>query len=155
MDSDVPRMTDLSAVVRALEMLEHAGAVIGDRFHPSVRSRRHPVRWMIGHAYRVCKSLFFPELDLSDCEVGFKGFQAQVLREYAPRCREDRWSFDLELLWVLHQNGVPVRQIPIPWNERQPGYHSSVRLLRDSFDQLLGFVRIRLRHRQSRARGLS
>ena len=147
MDSDVALMTDLRILSEVVSSLDSRPAVIGDRYHSFQDLHRSWIRMIVGYGYRCLKRIFFPELCISDCEVGFKAFQADILKQAVPFCREKRWSFDLELLWVLHLQKIPVHQIPIQWNEQKALYKSSVNLLRDSITQLLGFFRIRYRHK--------
>lgn len=147
MDSDVALMTDLNILSEVISSLDSNPVVIGDRYHSFYTLHRSLPRMIVGYGYRWLKRIFFPELNISDCEVGFKAFKADILRQAVSFCKEKRWSFDLELLWVLHLQKVPVQQIPIQWNEQHALYKSSVRLLNDSVTQLLGFFRIRFRHK--------
>ena len=147
MDSDVALMTDLNILSEVVPSLDSTPVVVGDRYHSFHDLHRPLLRIIVGYGYRWLKNLFFPELNISDCEAGFKAFRADILRKAASRCLENRWSFDLELLWVLHLQKIPVHQIPLPWNEGRSHYQSSVRLFKDSITQLLGFFRIRGRHK--------
>ena len=149
MDSDVALMTDLRILTEVVSSLDSRPVVIGDRYHSFYTLHRPLVRMIVGYGYRYLKRIFFPELNISDCEVGFKAFKADILKQATSLCKENRWSFDLELLWVLHLQKIPVYQIPIQWNEQNALYQSSVRLLNDSITQLLGFFRIRFRHKST------
>ena len=147
MDSDVALTSDLSILPEVLSLMDSRPVVIGDRYHSFHTLHRSLSRMIVGYGYRWMKKFFFPELHISDCEVGFKAFKGEVLKQAVSFCKENRWSFDLELLWILYLQGIPVYQIPIPWNERHGHYKSSVNLFNDSLTQLLGFFRIRFRHK--------
>lgn len=147
MDSDVSMTTDLRILKEVVLLLDSNPVIVGDRYHSFENLHRPWIRTVIGYGYRMLKILFFPKLNVSDCEAGFKAFRADILRPAASLCRENRWSFDLELLWILHLQNVPVYQIPLPWNEHHAHYKSSVNLFSDSVTQLLGFFRIRYRHK--------
>ena len=129
-------------------LLEHARLaaapiVIGSRFHPASRTERFWGRKLIGQAHRLTVRRFFPELGLSDPDMGFKGFRQPEFGRLNRLSRMDRWSWDLEVLVIARRNGLPVEELPVDWEERFEDYSTSVNLLGAAREELLGILAIR------------
>lgn len=146
MDSDIYKTTDLKIIIDSINILNSFPVVIGNRFHKKSNSKRRFIRNLLGVSYRAFVRILFHRIYLSDCEVGFKCFNSAILKKYAPLCIEDRWSFDLELIWVLLKNNVKIVELPMSWNECYKNYNSSVCLFKDSISQFIGFFKILFRH---------
>jgi glycosyltransferase involved in cell wall biosynthesis len=141
-DLDFPRTTDLSNILDMKEALLRFPIVIGSRFLRESATVRLWKRKVIGLAHRLLVQLFFPQLKIKDPDAGFKGFQVKQLKTMSPLCREDRWSWDLEILTIGRANGIACLEIPINWNERHERYVTSVNIFKDGWEELTGLVRI-------------
>jgi hypothetical protein len=84
-----------------------------------------------------------PELKVKDPDAGFKGFDLAWLQKMCRVSRMDRWSWDMEVLAIARANGLSIAEIPIDWNERHGAYASSVKLVRDAWEEFRGMFRIR------------
>jgi glycosyltransferase involved in cell wall biosynthesis len=147
-DLDLPQTTDLSNILDMKEALLRFPIVIGSRFLRESDTERLWKRKVVGQAHRLMIRLFFPKLKIKDPDAGFKGFQAERLKKMIPLCRENRWSWDLEILTIARANGLACLEIPINWNERHEQYLTSVNILRDGWEELTGLVRIGRRLRK-------
>jgi hypothetical protein len=87
--------------------------------------------------------LLFPRLKIKDPDAGFKGFDLAQLQKMCGVSRMDRWSWDLEVLAVARANGLSIAEIPIDWNERHAARVSSVKLVRDAWEEFSGMWKIR------------
>jgi hypothetical protein len=125
------------------ERLAKAPVVIGSRFHPESRTERRWRRNLIGKAHRLTVRRFFPGLDVSDPDMGFKGFRQPEFARLNRLSRMDRWSWDLEVLVIARRNGLRIEEMPIDWQEKFEGYSTSVHLLRDSREEFRGMLAIR------------
>ncbi len=123
--------------------LAEAPVVIGSRFHPESRTERIWRRNLVGRAHRLAVRRFFPGLNVSDPDMGFKGFRQPEFGRLNRLSRMDRWSWDLEVLVIARRNGLPIEEMPIDWREKFEGYSTSVKLLRDSREELQGMLAIR------------
>jgi hypothetical protein len=144
-DLDFPRTTDLRYILEMVESMRDAQVVVGSRFLRKSETRRIWKRNAVSLAHRLFVRILFPHLKIKDPDAGFKGFRLECLHQMNPLSREDRWSWDLEMLAIARANGFSVTEIPINWNERHEQYVSSVRLVKDSREELMGILRIRRR----------
>lgn len=142
-DLDLPQTTSLGHILEMKTRLQPGRIVVGSRFLKSSETRRLWLRGAISRAHRLLVRVFFPELDVRDPDAGFKGFDLALLKRMSAVSREDRWSWDLEILAIAKANGCPVIEIPIDWNERHEAYATSVNVLRASWEEWTGMGRIR------------
>jgi dolichyl-phosphate beta-glucosyltransferase len=134
---------ELSRLLKAIS----AGAdiAIGSRaLHSSETSIR--TRWYrkyLGRTFNACvNALVLP--GIADTQCGFKLFTADAAHELFARQTAERFSFDVELLFIARRLALKITEVPINW-ENVPG--SKVNLLLDSADMLRDVVRFRWRHR--------
>jgi dolichyl-phosphate beta-glucosyltransferase len=142
-DLDFPQTSGLEHILEMAKRLEGSPIVIGTRFDARSSTRRFWQRKLVGRAHRLAVRTFFPELNVSDPDMGFKGFRQPEFGRLNRLSRLDRWSWDLEVLVIARRNGLPIDELPIDWRERYEDYSSTVRLLRDSREEFLGMLAIR------------
>jgi dolichyl-phosphate beta-glucosyltransferase len=142
-DLDLPRTTDLALIRKLDAALASGPVVVGSRFLSGSSTRRQWLRGLVGRAHRLFVRAILPRLDVRDPDAGFKGFDLGWLKKASAVCREDRWSWDMEILSVARANGLPILEIPIDWNERHEAYATSVNLVRDAWEEFTGMRRIR------------
>jgi hypothetical protein len=82
-------------------------AVVGDRRHPLTAIDRSAswTRNVCSAGYRFLVRLLFPTLPVRDTQVGLKVFRREVLADVLPRCREQRFILDVELLALATRLG--------------------------------------------------
>lgn len=149
-DLDLSRTTDLKHILDMKDRLKDVPVVVGSRFLRASTTRRIWRRDMIGRAHRFFVRLFFPGLKIKDPDAGFKGFDLNWLQKMGRASLMDRWSWDLEILVIARANGLPIAEIPIDWNERHSAYASSVKIIRDGWEEFRGMFRIRQSLRKGR-----
>lgn len=142
-DLDFPQTSDLESILVLAGRLDGAPVVIGSRFHPDSRTRRIGRRDLIGKVHRAAVRRLFPGLNVSDPDMGFKGFRQPEFARLNRLSRMDRWSWDLEVLVIARRNGLSIAELPIDWREKYEEYSSSVHLIRDSREELRGMLDIR------------
>jgi hypothetical protein len=142
-DLDFPKTTDLRHILDMMRSLQDNQVVVGSRFLRESETRRIWRRRAVSRAYRLLVRLLLPRLKIKDPDAGFKGFRLDGLKSMNRLSREDRWSWDLEMLIIARANGFAVAEIPINWDERHDRYVSSVNLFRDGWEELTGMFRIR------------
>lgn len=116
---------------------ENAGrAVLAVRVHGHGRRvRRTFVRAITGSVFRLLVRFFFA-LPVPDTQCGCKIVPAEAYSAIRGGLREFRFCFDVELLALLHRRGVPLRPVPIDWEE-SPGSRVRPATIREMFLSLL------------------
>ena len=142
-DLDLPRTSSLEPILAMAGRLSQAPVVIGSRFHPRSKTMRFRSRDLMGRAHRLTVRRFFPDLGVTDPDMGFKGFRQPEFGRLSRLSRMDRWSWDLEVLVIARRNGVRVEELPVDWEERFEDYSTSVNLLGAAREELLGILAIR------------
>jgi O-antigen/teichoic acid export membrane protein len=82
-------------------------AIVGDRRHPLTAMDRYAswTRNICSLGYRSLVWLLFPTLPVRDTQVGLKVFRRDVLANVLPRCQEQRFVLDVELLALATRLG--------------------------------------------------
>ncbi len=130
MDGDFP--FELGAIDRIIAALDHCDIAIGDRRHPD-SSYPHN----ISPGRKIASTLLAAMIrqkgisDIQDTQCGIKGFRRRAARELFPLLRENKFSFDIELLFLAQQKKMTISQVPVTVRQQQG---SSVKLWRDGLD---------------------
>ena len=77
---------------------------------------------------------------IADTQCGFKLFSADAAERIFPRQLIDRFSFDVELLYIARRLGLRVAERPVVWNGDA---NSRVRPLSDGLRMTWDLLRIR------------
>jgi glycosyltransferase involved in cell wall biosynthesis len=77
-----------------------------------------------------------------DTQCGFKAFRLDVFRSILEQARSNGFSFDVELLYLAHQAGLRMREIPVRWDHHEG---SKVSFARDSVRMLQEVIALRRR----------
>ena len=95
-----------------------AGAV-GSRAHmqDEATATRTFLRNFLMHGFHLlCMLVVGPRI--RDTQCGFKAFTRAAARQIFPGQRLQRWSFDLEVIYLAQRAGVPVREVGVNWEEK-------------------------------------
>ena len=117
---------DLSAPIAELERLaeatvERGGDIaIGSRaIDRSLIGIRQPwYREAMGRAFNLNVRLA-TGLRFADTQCGFKLFSRRAGRAIASKQRNERFGFDVELLYLARQLGFTVAEVPVRWNNEE------------------------------------
>lgn len=145
--ADADGATPFSEIARLEEALA-AGADVafGSRAMPSANTRV-TTRWYrkyLGRTFNLCVNwLVLPEV--ADTQCGFKMFSARSAKFLFALQRADRFSFDVELLFIAKRAGLKLAEVPVNW-VNVPG--SKVNLLIDALKMLFDLTLFKLRHRR-------
>lgn len=80
-----------------------------------------------------------------DTQCGFKFFQGEVARELFRRQQIDGYMFDVEILFIAHQRGYRIEEVPVRW--RDDG-DSRLNLVMGNLRNVRDVLGIRWRHRR-------
>lgn len=85
---------------------------LGSKVHPKSTVRYSMLRKLLSRAYRVYVRLLL-EVDVSDTQTGLKVFRTAQIQQAAIHCESNGWTFDLELLTRLKNQGDKFVEIPV------------------------------------------
>ncbi|GAB4153826.1 MAG: glycosyltransferase family 2 protein [Planctomycetota bacterium] len=138
---------NLRGVLEALE--GGADVVYGSRMHAESRYVVAPsffgklfTRHFMGRVFNwLARLIVLP--GVLDSQAGLKGLRKSAARDLAGRIRLDRFSFDVELLFVARRRGFSLRDCPVLFLYRKEP--STVRFVRDSLGMLRDMMLVRWR----------
>ncbi len=131
-------------LVVLLEEIENGAAVaIGDRRHRDSVTASAPSRVRrAGSALVVAARAVLRLGDGSDSQCGLKAFSRPAAMILCDASVMDRFSFDVEVLFLAQRFGMAVKRVPV---EVVNSDTSSVRLISDGWDLVVDMFRIRAR----------
>jgi len=141
--TDADNSTSISEIEKLLPFAEEGwDIVIGTR-----RMRESTIevvppfhRHLLGEIY-VSVSRLLTGVEVSDFNCGFKLFTARAAESLFSVQRMERWSFDVEVLFLAARCGFTIKEVPVRWAHVQST--SKVRPLSDGIRSLKDLLRIR------------
>lgn len=100
-------------------------------------------RRFLGRVFNKCVNMILLP-SIADTQCGFKMFTRKAALFLFRRQRADRFSFDVELLYMAHKADLAVTEVPINWTN-VPG--SKVNLVLDSLSMFRDVFRFKVIHR--------
>ena len=100
-------------------------------------------RRFLGRVFNKCVNMILLP-SIADTQCGFKMFTRKAALFLFRRQRADRFSFDVELLYMAHKADLAITEVPINWTN-VPG--SKVNLVRDSLSMFRDVFRFKVVHR--------
>lgn len=142
--TDADESTPIAEFAKLFAVVREDVVAIGSRYiDGSEISKSQPFYrvWMSRVANRLISVFFFD--GIKDTQCGFKLFPVDMLKYVVCFQKVMRFGFDMEILLLLLNNGVKVKEVPVIWNDVEG---SRVRPFRDSlrtFAELL-FIKFNL-----------
>lgn len=84
--------------------------------------------------------------NIKDTQCGFKCFKKEVAREIFNQTKINRFSFDVEILYIAQRKGYRIKEVPVKWYNSPD---SKVGIFKDSLKMLLDILKIRLVNKYS------
>jgi dolichyl-phosphate beta-glucosyltransferase len=140
---DADESTPMSSLKDFLPKMDNQLAVIiGTRKNPDALIKRHQpwLRETMGKAFTTLAHQL-AGVRVTDFTCGFKIFRQDAAKEVFSRQTITDWSFDAEILFLANHLGYSIDEVPVTWTN---DVDTRVRLLRDTWDSLLGLLNIRL-----------
>lgn len=140
-------MPNVESVLRALA--DGAQVACGSRMHADSRYVIAPTffpklytRHLMGRVFNLLvRAVVVP--GIRDTQAGLKGFSREAARELAARVRLDRFSFDVEMLFVARRLGLRIAECPVEFVYRKEP--STVRFVADSLRMARDMLLVRWR----------
>jgi dolichyl-phosphate beta-glucosyltransferase len=144
--SDTDLSTPLSEWVKLAERLPSHPVAIGSRAieQSLVRKRQPFYRQFMGRTFNRLVRLLTVH-GIGDTQCGFKLFRGDLARELFGLARIDRFAYDVEILYLAQQRGLPIAEVPVVWINSP---ESKVAVIRDSLRMFWDLLRIRGMHRR-------
>ncbi|KAL6757247.1 dolichol-phosphate glucosyltransferase [Haematococcus lacustris] len=97
------------------------GAALGSRAHleSAAKARRSALRNFLTWGFHMCVMLVAGGR-IRDTQCGFKLFTRRAAALLYSNQRLQRWCFDVELIWLADNLGVPLTEVSVQWTE-MPG----------------------------------
>ena len=138
--------TDLSTPIEEVDKLSKA---LKDNFQVSIGSRafkdsdiqvHQPIyRELMGKIFNVFVKLICLR-GIKDTQCGFKLFTAKAGKEICKLQRLERFSFDVELLFIAKKKGYKIDEVPIRWSNDP---ETKVGVIKDSINMFKDLLVIR------------
>ena len=78
---------------------------------------------------------------IKDTQCGFKCFTQKAALEICERQKIEKFSFDVEMLYIGRKLGYKIKEVPICWFNSP---HTKVNFLKDGYRMCLDLIKIRL-----------
>jgi len=78
---------------------------------------------------------------IKDTQCGFKCFTQKAALEICERQKIEKFSFDVEMLYIGRKLGYKIKEVPICWFNNP---HTKVNFLKDGYRMCLDLIKIRL-----------
>jgi glycosyltransferase involved in cell wall biosynthesis len=146
---DIDLSTDLNAFPPMVQaIMDGYDVAIGSRQYKGANVDRGFKREAISRGYIwILKLLLgFP---FTDAQCGFKAVSKKLVNDLFSKIEDDEWFFDTELLFLAHENGYKVKELPVRWIEDTD---SRVRIMRTAWLDVKGVFRMRKYRRQGKTK---
>ena len=143
MDLDLPTQIDLKIIKQIIKDLKNYDIVIGTRYLSKSDITRKKTRAFLSKLYRLSLLILFPKLNISDTDFGLKGFKTVAFKKLNQEIRDNRWSWDLEMLILARKNKLRINEIPVNWKELGDSTFGN---FKGPIEQLISTIKIKLEY---------
>ncbi|MBD2188944.1 dolichyl-phosphate beta-glucosyltransferase [Pseudanabaena mucicola] len=146
MDADLSTPpTELPKLITAIQ--KDCAIAIGSRGLPQSEIIEHQplYRELMGKAFNTLVRLLVIN-GIHDTQCGFKVFRTHEAKQIFRLLQTARFGFDVEILVIAQELGIPIREIPITWYNSA---HSSVSPFRDSWEMFYSLLAMKRQVRRN------
>lgn len=137
--TDADLSVPIDFLSRFLEKLKDGrDVVIGSRRTKGSKIIKHQalLRETMGRFYTFLSKLI-TGTNISDFTCGFKGFTGRAAHAIFSKSLVDRWSYDVEILYLANKLGFRILEIPVSWINREETRVSLGSAVTTSFTDLI------------------
>lgn len=73
------------------------------------------IRRKLGDIFNLIVQIISGIWGIWDTQCGFKGMTRNAVETIFPKCKIDRWAFDVEILVIAKKSGYKIKEIPVTW----------------------------------------
>lgn len=143
MDLDIPSQTDLNIIKKMIGSLKEDDLVIGSRYLEMSNVKRKRVRLFLSKVYRLSIDILFPSLSISDTDFGLKAFRTDVFNSLNIQTKDNKWSWDLEMLLLAKKGNKKIKEVPVSWQEEGG---STFGIFKGPLEQLISTLKVKFRY---------
>lgn len=116
--------------------------LLGSKKKPGAQEypQRSLARRLVGYGHSILASLILGVFAW-DFQGGFKVFSRRLIQEVFPLLKQNRWGFDMEVVFLAKKLGFSTKELAVKWGHVEKG--SKVKLLRDIYRALKDMLQIR------------
>lgn len=96
-------------IVKGLKIYD---IVVGNKFHPASKVKTRRIRKIASFILNSMIHIFLKS-PVVDHHVGIKGFRKGVLKRLLPQIQEEKWTFDVEILYLANKVRYSIGYIPV------------------------------------------
>ncbi|MFC1741098.1 dolichyl-phosphate beta-glucosyltransferase [Nanoarchaeota archaeon] len=140
---DIDLSTGLKAYPKMIDALAKKGYDIatGSRFMKGSRVKRGFKREVLSRGYVTLLKIILG-IRFNDAQCGFKAVNRKVIKNIMPRCKDNNWFFDTELMTLCQYKGYRIKEIPVKWTEDTD---SRVKIFKTVKEYLRDSAKLRIR----------
>lgn len=139
---DVDLSTDLDYFLPMIDPLMKGEyhVATGSRLKPGAKVTRGLKREFISRSYNLIVKIMFPSKKFWDAQCGFKAITREAAEKLLPHIVDNAWFFDSEMLLRAEQQGYPIWEVPVKWDDDPD---SRVKIVSTATEDLKGLWRVR------------
>lgn len=116
-DSDLA--TPIEEFIKLKQYHKKYGAIIGSRnLNTSKTNNKNKFRITFGITFTKLVNILF-NLKIKDTQCGFKLFKTSAIKKAIYKSKINGFSFDVELLNILHNQNVKIKEVGIIWKSKK------------------------------------
>ena len=141
---DADGATSAQELHRLTNQMDGLDGVVGSRWQDRemVLVEQPLLRKIASRTFNLLVRLLFG-LPYTDTQCGAKAFRREAVSSVTDDMETKNFAFDVELLYLLHKNGLRIAEIPTVWKD-QPG--TKIQILRAAPVMLWAVLRLRVKH---------
>jgi glycosyltransferase involved in cell wall biosynthesis len=123
-----------------LNELDDCDGVIASRWISGSNVMKHepPMRIIASRGFNFLIKILF-RLPFKDTQCGAKFFKNAIIRDIIDDLGLTDWSFDVELLYVAHEKGYHIKEVPIRWEYKEGSKLNLRKVSINMFISIIGF----------------
>lgn len=123
---DADLAVDPFAIPELISRLDHSDIVIASRAHQKSKNiGLLASRTIVGRIFNVMVRRL-TGMNLLDTQCGFKAFNTKVAKMLFYLSTVDRFSFDVQILWIAKELGIVIEEAPVTWHHMSGSHISAV-----------------------------
>ena len=142
MDCDLVEDKYLEYINTMIEKVKDYDVVVASRFLPTSNTIRKWQRKIVSKVYRILIAIIFSGFDVTDPDVGFKGYKKECFHKVNLVCNLNGPSWDLQFLVNAKNEGYQI--LEFPFNYIEDYERSTANIALDSFVEFLGLIYIKV-----------
>ncbi|MCK9571113.1 glycosyltransferase family 2 protein [Candidatus Pacearchaeota archaeon] len=126
-----------------LNELSGCDGVIASRWLSGSNVMKHepPLRIVASRGFNFLIKILFG-LPFNDTQCGAKFFKNEVIKDIITDLGLTDWSFDVELLYIVHERGYHIKEVPVKWEYKEG---SKLNLRKVSINMLISIIGFRIK----------